>query len=111
GTTMLADIASGAASSMPLFLTPAGDRPLFGALDAEAGCEVWQTRGGRPRRLDDVEPGPDSSSPGSFTASGGRVFFTADTAATGNELFALAACNGDCDASAVVTIDELVRAV
>jgi ELWxxDGT repeat protein len=108
---MIADINPGGGASSPDWLTRTGDRVVFSACDAGAGCEPWEVRGTEVRRLDDLVPGSGSSNPGPFAAAGGRVFFDAAAPQVGIELFAFEACTGDCDASATVSIDELVRAV
>ena len=70
GTTRVADIAPGAESSFPAFLTPDGDRILFQACEPEGGCEPWEARAdGSVDRLVDLSPGPASSNPTGFTPS------------------------------------------
>ncbi|RKG59164.1 hypothetical protein D7V80_37485 [Corallococcus sp. CA054B] len=75
----------------PLVLSRPGGPILFSAWDAEAGLELWRTDGTVQStvRYADIEPGPESSSPGWMVVSGGHVFFTARTQATGRELWAL----------------------
>jgi hypothetical protein len=72
---------------------------------------VWETSGAVTRRAADISSGPDSSNPGPFTLSAGRVFFAAATPSSGRELWVLEPCGGDCDGNAVVRIDELISAV
>src|SRR6185369_14882158 len=83
----------------------------FQACAPDSGCEVWQADAAGTRLSADIAPGPDSSNPGPFTVSGGRVFFSAATPSIGTELWVLAPCAGDCDDSGAVGIDELVSAV
>jgi len=111
GTALVSDINPGDEGSSPAFLTPDGDRILFQACDADAGCEVWATTAAGTWRVADIAPGPASSNPGPFTPALGRVFFSAATPETGIELFVLAPCGGDCDGDGAVSISELVRAV
>jgi ELWxxDGT repeat protein len=58
----------------------AGGSLFFAGFDAEAGCELWRSDGtaAGTGRVADLSPGTDDSSPRSFTALGGRAFFTRD---------------------------------
>jgi len=89
---LLAKISSfsdGAFFSLPARFSPAGDRLLFAAEDAEHGAEIWITDGtpAGTRRLRDLQPGPGSSYPQELVSAGDRVFFSADDGAHGRELW------------------------
>ncbi len=73
-------------------LASVGDgRIVFAAGDEAHGEEPWVSDGTPEgtRLLQDLVPGPDSSSPSQFTRSDGFIFFAASTPGTGSELWAL----------------------
>ena len=92
---MVADINPGASSSNIFSLTPIGNDVYFSADDGSHGSEFWFSDGtaAGTAMLTDINPGssggfPNSSSPFGFVqVSGGKVFFTATTAANGTELW------------------------
>ena len=59
----------------------------FTASTPRYGTELWRTNGTTTVRLTDLNPGPNSSSPYSLTALGGRIYFRAYSPASGYELF------------------------
>ena len=75
-------------SSLPGALIVAAGRVFFAGFDS-AGLEPWVTDGtvAGTHRLADINPGPGSSIPASFTAAGTRVFFAADDGTHGSELW------------------------
>ncbi len=79
GPVLVADIASGPASSDPYpnrhHLTAAGDMVYFTACADESGCELWATDGVTTALVADIEPGPADSDPFGLTAVGDTVFF------------------------------------
>jgi ELWxxDGT repeat protein len=77
------------AFSIPLNLTPVGDRLLFAAQDPEHGTELWTTDGTSEgtHLLADLQPGAGSSNPQDFTAAGNLLFFSADDGTFGRELW------------------------
>jgi ELWxxDGT repeat protein len=90
GTVRVKDIAPGQDSSVPDGLREVDGRLVFRACDA-LGCEVWTSDGTEAgtRRVADVEPGAVGSNPAVFTPSGARIFFVAQTAETGSELWTI----------------------
>lgn len=116
GTTLVADANPGAAGSYPSALTSIGDRVVFNSCD-DAGCEPWITDGtsGGTARLADVAPGAASSHPSDFAALDGVLYFAAEDALVGRELWAIplggGRCASDCDGDGRVAINELVAAV
>lgn len=122
GTRLVRDIAPdfGAAfNRLNTALTDVGPLLLFSAFEPDGGREPWRSDGSErgTRRVQDLAPGVLSSDPRDFTAAGPFVFFAADDAASGNELWAAArqalagACAGDCDEDARVDIAELLAGV
>jgi ELWxxDGT repeat protein len=95
GTVLVADIFPGAGSSLPADLHAVGRRLVFSAYDGGGpgghGRELWKTNGTAAGTvlLQDINPGPESSSPMAFTESGGILYFVADDGTTGFELWAL----------------------
>ncbi len=77
------------AFSIPLNLTPVGDRLLFAAQDPNHGTELWTTDGTSEGThiLADLQPGAGSSNPQDFTVAGNRLFFSADDGTFGRELW------------------------
>ncbi|MBI4603635.1 MAG: hypothetical protein HY721_16910 [Planctomycetes bacterium] len=117
GTRMLKDIRPfGGSDPWLLTVVPGGRVAIFSADDgAEHGRELWITDGTEEgtRLLQDIVPGPAPSNPIAngwankpFPISGGHVFFTAQTDAAGQELWAVpVACirdgySGDCRSAA-----------
>lgn len=90
GTVLVADIASGPASSSPLelFQIPGG-RAVFSATDGLLGAELWVSDGtpGGTTLVEDINPGAPGSSPGQFALAGGMLLFRATDAADGAELW------------------------
>jgi ELWxxDGT repeat protein len=86
----VADLAPGRETSRPTELREVDGALVFEACDAQ-GCEVWTSDGTETgtRRVADVEPGRVASNPVAFTPSGPLVFFAAQTAEAGYELWAL----------------------
>src|SRR4029078_3705847 len=80
----------------PSYLTGAGGRLFFAADDGTHGRELWTSDGTRAGtvQVKDInpsveEPGEyDEDRPSSLTGVGGRVFFAADDAIHGAELWA-----------------------
>lgn len=96
GTNLLRDIApgsvAGALSAGFLFQVPGADRALFPARDGTHGAELWVTDGtaAGTTLLQDLEVGPYGSAPSRPVLAGCRLFFAADSVATGVELHAMA---------------------
>jgi ELWxxDGT repeat protein len=86
GTLPVADLGSVGA---PGELTAFSDVLLFAHDDGAHGREPWRSDGTQAGTalLEDVRPGPESSSPDSFVAFGGVVHFAADDGASGRELW------------------------
>lgn len=78
GTALLLDIAPGASSSLPRFLTAFGERLVFAAGDA-AGREPWISDGtsAGTRRLADIAPGAADSNPRTFLPAERLLYFVA----------------------------------
>lgn len=80
GTTMVADIAPGSASSSPFAITPIGNgRCVFTATDGVAGREPWMTDGTAAGtiRLADVNPGAAGSNPQHYDIVDGQLWLDA----------------------------------
>jgi len=90
GTFEVRDIFPGAQSSFPQLFVPSGTGVCFRATDASS-AEIWFSDGtqGGTFQVCDVEPS-GSSNPTQFVTCNGRVFFTANDPAAGNELFHIA---------------------
>lgn len=73
-------------------LTAVDGRTFFSAADERTGAEPWISDGRALGTLPlaDLEPGAGSSSPDEFTRAGDLIFFAAETAAAGRELWAVA---------------------
>ncbi|WP_158502392.1 ELWxxDGT repeat protein [Vitiosangium sp. GDMCC 1.1324] len=71
------------------------DRVLFSGFDSATSLELWVTNGTvkDTRLLQDIAPGPNASYPRSFTRVGSKVFFVANDAVHGNELWVLPLLN------------------
>ncbi|RMG45411.1 MAG: hypothetical protein D6718_07605 [Acidobacteria bacterium] len=90
GTSLLADIAAGPASSDPAGMTLLDASALFSADDGLHGREPWVTDGtaAGTSLVADISPGAASSmaaGAASFAAAGGRAFFAADDGVSGAE--------------------------
>jgi ELWxxDGT repeat protein len=86
GTSRLIDINPGPQPSIPIFMTPLGNRFLFRADDGRHGTELWLSDGttvGTEMLLDINLRG--ASMPMHLTALGDHVFFGADDGVTGQE--------------------------
>ena len=85
------DLRPGPRDSGASDLTPITGGILFAADDGQgSGHEPWISDGtlAGTRQLTDLYPGPKASSPGPGLQIGNTVYFAADTASTGRELFA-----------------------
>ncbi len=92
GTSLVADIRPGATGSHPSTLTPWNGRLYFWANDGTNGYEVWSSDGiSGATMLKDIYGGSGSASPGTspetFFASGNYLYFAADDATSGEELW------------------------
>jgi ELWxxDGT repeat protein len=97
GTTVgIRDVRPGQASSGISSLYVAGDVAYFVADDGVNGQELWMTDGttAGTNLVQDINPGldpvtglPRSSNPSQFTIFNGVLYFTAETAAAGRELW------------------------
>src|SRR6185436_12624603 len=98
GTTLVRDIAPGAASAAPAWLAAAGGRAFFAAQDGASGTELWESDGtaAGTRRVHDIAPGAGSSNPQELTLAGDRLFFAADDGIHGEELWVLSLAGGGC---------------
>lgn len=90
-------------------LTVAANRLYFEALSPGFGIEPWVTDGrfSTLRQLGDINPGPASSFPSQFTGSAGKTYFSAYSAATGEELYVVDACPADFNADGMHTTDDV----
>jgi ELWxxDGT repeat protein len=92
GTALVKDISPGSGNSigdLPLTGVDADGVLFFRATNGSLGLEPWVS-GGTARdtfMLQDIAPGPRSSSPDLFTPVGENVFFVADDGVTGRELW------------------------
>jgi ELWxxDGT repeat protein len=84
---VLIEIAAGARSSFPAFLTMLGDTLYFAAEDAPGNLELWKSNGtsAGTTRVADILPGEIGSSPELLTAWNDRLVFRAIQPSTGNE--------------------------
>ncbi len=94
-TRMVRDVNLGADSSAPLSrasrIIAVDEGVYFGATDGEHGVELWRSDGTVTGTylLQDINPGPGSSSPSNFTIAGGCLYFSATDGVHGFELWAL----------------------
>lgn len=93
GTTVLVrDIYEGPTGSFPNFLTylPSRNIALFAATNAAAGRELWRTDGtfNGTVMVSDIRNGSFGSSPTGLTLYNNEIYFSADTADLGSELYA-----------------------
>ncbi len=109
GTTMVADIVSGAASSAPQFLTDVNGTLFFTANDAIHGFELWKSDGttAGTQLVKDIRPGGTGSITsvfGPWANVAGTLFFTAeDSGADGFELW-----KSDGTAAGTVMVKDIV---
>lgn len=96
GARMIRDLAPGAASSAPdrrlgWELAAVGPRLYFGATDGKRGVELWTSDGTAEgtRMIQDINPGPGSSSPDGFVVVGDCLYFGANDGEHGFELWAM----------------------
>ena len=96
GAHMLADLVTGPRSSAPSRrlgreLAAIRGRVYFGATDGRHGVELWTSDGTEhgTRRVQDINPGPGSSSPVGFVVAGNCLYFAANDGEHGFELWAL----------------------
>jgi ELWxxDGT repeat protein len=91
GTSLIADIRPGNASSYPSDFTPVGDRIYFTADDGVHGRELWVTDGTEAGTVmaADILPGTLGSSPFGLRVAGNRLFFSAESLHQGIELHAI----------------------
>lgn len=95
GTHRVADVRPGAESSYPRDLTAVGDTVYFTAYDSLHGRELWRSDGTALGTVlvADVDPAIDPSAlspysgPDQLTAAGSAVYFVADDAVRGRELW------------------------
>ena len=92
GTMMVKDINPGSSTSFPSFfpqLTNINGTVYFEADDGVHGVELWKTDGTADGTVmvKDIDPGPNSSSPGALMNVGGTLYFAADDGAHGDELW------------------------
>jgi ELWxxDGT repeat protein len=92
-TEMVEDInVSFQTGSDPVGFTPFGDWLYFSAIDSTTGRELWRTNGTITARVLDIYPGNNfggaqGSNPEYFTALGDWLYFSANDATAGQELW------------------------
>jgi ELWxxDGT repeat protein len=103
GTTMLADLNIGPASSSPGAGVLIGSTLYFAALDA-VGTELWKTDGtaAGTARVADIYSGPTGGAPASLVNFNGTLFFAATDGARGQELW-----KSDGTAAGTVSLGDL----
>ncbi|HEX8528415.1 MAG TPA: malectin domain-containing carbohydrate-binding protein, partial [Cytophagales bacterium] len=98
GTTLVKEVGTVFDAYATFKLTPLGGSVFFPAYDDARGLELWKSDGTaagttlvkdiHPGTSADPErPGPNGSAPGSITAFGGAVYFSADDGVHGRELW------------------------
>jgi trimeric autotransporter adhesin len=96
GTDLVGNIAPGNESSYPFGLTVHDGKLFFQAHNSDDGAELWVSDGTTDgtRLVKDINPGNASANPGGtnldtdgFTPLGGKLYFQAQTAADGSELW------------------------
>jgi len=89
GTSLVADIALGAASSLPRDLTAVGGVLFFTANDGVHGSELWKSDGTSDgtRMVRDIKKGSPGSLPRDIVNVRGRAFFSAQDGIDGRELW------------------------
>jgi ELWxxDGT repeat protein len=93
---LVKDINPGSASATPIQrmgrrILAVGSRVYFAAHGGAEGAELWTSDGTfrGTRRVQDINPGPGSSSPSNFVVAGDCLYFSANDGTTGFELWAL----------------------
>lgn len=85
---VVANLASGSASSQPDWLTPFGELVLFGAKGDNGQAELWKTDGTESGTQLVADPDPLTGlNPTGLTVLGGKVLLSAFTPSTGYELW------------------------
>jgi ELWxxDGT repeat protein len=89
GTVLVRDICPGSTSSLPGWLTEAGESVFFAAGCYLSDEELWKTDGTTEGtvRVKDINPGDGSAGPVPFATVGETLFLFADDGATGIELW------------------------
>ncbi|HEY4177052.1 MAG TPA: ELWxxDGT repeat protein [Kofleriaceae bacterium] len=89
GTTLVADLNPGTASSSPRPWTSLGTKLLFTASDATHGRETFATTGAAAGTalVADINPGVASSNSSSFAILGSVAYFSADDGTHGSEMW------------------------
>ncbi|QDU65909.1 ELWxxDGT repeat protein [Engelhardtia mirabilis] len=89
GTSLLADIAPGTASSQPLPLAVWNGELYFTAQSPTQGRELFATDGtaAGTRLVADIRPGAGGSNPSGTAIHAGQLYFSAETDAAGRELW------------------------
>jgi ELWxxDGT repeat protein len=94
GTNMVADIWPGPGSSNPYYMTPINNMIIFGAQDSIDGYQLWTSDGTSTGTsvLKIINPnsngsGSDLGDNSGFMAYNGKLYFTANQAATGYEMW------------------------
>ncbi|MEI6156406.1 MAG: ELWxxDGT repeat protein [bacterium] len=64
-----------------------GDWLYFAAYTDASGAELWRTSGTTTELVEEIQPGPNGSDPGSFAALGDWLYFAADDGTNGRELW------------------------
>ena len=88
GTSKLAELSTGSASSMPDDFATLGERVFFSASGGGLGRELWSTDAttSGTQLVSDLSPGPSSSDP-EPTVLDGEILFSATTPDVGRELW------------------------
>ncbi|MBZ0110854.1 MAG: hyalin, partial [Thermoanaerobaculia bacterium] len=91
GTSLVADLNVGPASSLPRDLVVHDGTIFFAASDGVNGSELWhlESQAKGPALLQDIHPGPGSSSPSLLSVGDDRLCFTATDGVHGFELWSL----------------------
>jgi ELWxxDGT repeat protein len=91
GTSLVRDIAPGAASSQPAWIAAAGSQVFFSASNGANGTELWRSDGTElgTWEVQDISPGASSSHPEELTLSGGNLYFSAFDGFHGEEPWVL----------------------
>lgn len=90
--SLIADINRTAASSSPSVAVDVGGIAYFAASNGANGSELWKSDGTTAGTLfQDINVGPGSASPGSYSLGRSGLFFAADDAITGIELWGIPA--------------------
>jgi len=96
GTKLVNDLNRGPGSSVPVRrlgsrMIALGEKLYFGATDGGRGVELWRSDGtaAGTRLVQDINPGPGSSTPENFTVAGPCLYFSATDGEHGFELWTL----------------------